>query len=408
MEGKALGIDDLVAQYREAGEHESTGSFTLDRQKAQERLAGFALQNSYDWILKVIQSLVYSGAMNIDIDAGVNQVKIVADAVPPGFEAIEDVLAHLLTDAKKAAPALRHLAAGLQASLAVSPSHISTKLLEQGRERRFVVVKGGWKSEPPLAAASSASRFEMLVKRNLSESLNASWNKLNTDIFDLFFKSEESYDKENAAVNSRCDYTKCDIRLKGKSVTKRSFGLPRFRGYEIWNDLTPGKRKPSAWLGMWERDRLVDGLAYAQHHLVEWVEVCPDGRGFHLPEPSHATVTNRRDPEFLSQHKGAGLRRAYAIQMRLSGKGEFHLVEDGVVIQSPDLPIECPGFLAVVDASSLPKDVSTMKVIEDEAYQQLLVEVELAAQNLKTMLAENLDKMPGPKRIKKLIPSLID
>ena len=403
MGSKVLGIDDLIAQYRDAGEHESTGSFTLDLKKAQERLAKFALEKPYFWILKVIQALVYSGATTIDIDAGVNKVKIVADAVPTGFETIEDLLAHLLTDAEKAAPALRHLAAGLQGSLSVDPSYIATSLTHEGREQKFVARKGGWESHEPQSANSLASRFEMLVKRSLSESLDASWFKLNTDIFDLFFKGQESYDRENEAVFRNCRYSKCEIRLKGKSVTQQGFGRPRFRGYEVWNDDSPGQRKPSAWVKMLEKENLVSGLADPSHHLVEWVEACPDGRGFHLPEPCHATVSNRRDPEFLSQHKGAGLRRAYAIRMGLSGTRNLLLVEDGVIIERQSPEFDCPGFVAVVDASSLAKDVSTMNVREDDAYHQMLTEVKLAAQNLKTILAENLEMMPGPDRIRRNI-----
>lgn len=59
----------LTAQTSEA-ELDSSGSFTLDRQKALAKLAQFQLPGEYDWSLKVVQAVVASGAPQLVITLG--------------------------------------------------------------------------------------------------------------------------------------------------------------------------------------------------------------------------------------------------------------------------------------------------------------------------------------------------
>lgn len=403
-----LGIDDLLGRYQSAGETDSSGSFTLDPKKARERLAKFALPSHYHWILKVIQSLHLSGASTIEIEAGINKVRFGADAVPTGFESLDDLLAQLLVDSEQSSPALRHLAAGLQGSLAVKPQDITAKVTEDGETRTFILQSGGWRDGPKETAEPGIARFQLLLIRNVTEKLSSSWFTLNTDIFDLFFKRRAALSREGAIVHDNVPFADCQINLGGKLVSRRDFGQPRFPGYKVQADMNPGSAKPSFIKTVLSRVSIVRGAADSRHHLVEIVVPSETPGGIRLSQHSHATKSNRDNPEIAKKAAANGLSRAYALRMELHSQAIVVFVEDGVIIQQLRLkagkePGEnldpCPGLVALVDAREFRKDLTTINVVQDEQYDALIQELNEASRQLKQLVAENLDIMPGKRDI---------
>ncbi len=386
-----IGMEDLLGRYREAGQMDSTGTFTLDPKKAIEKLAEFQLPSSYHWILKLIQSLHLSGASVIDISAGINSVRVVSDAAPTGFHSMEDLLGHLLADPAHSSPALRHLAAGLQGSLAVRPREVVAALAFSGEVRSYVLRSGGWREGPGGRDKEDRSRFELILDRNLNERIQSSWFTLNTDIFDLFFRRPGAYDRENAVVFDACPFASCEIRLAGKVVSQRAFGHARFPGYEISQDPNPGDRTVPLLKSMLSNADLVGNAADRRHHLVERVVPADSGLGFRLPAISHATVTNRH----LMAGFKHGLKRAYAIRMELSPLALLVFIEDGVIIETKTLPLGCNGLVALIDASTLRKDLTTLKVVEGEQLVAVYEEVKAVGAELRQEVRDNLDRMPG-------------
>ena len=384
-------MEDLLGRYREAGQVESTGSFTLDPKKALEKLAEFQLPSSYHWILKLVQSLHLSGASVIDISAGIHKVKVVADAVPAGFHNMEDLLGHLLADPSHSNPVLRHLAAGLQGSLAVHPRELWATLTTNGETRSHLLRSGGWRDGEARSIGSEEHRFELTLNRNINERIHSSWFTLNTDIFDILFRRPGSYDRENAVVYEACPFSNCEVRLAGKQISGRAFGYARFPGYEISKDPHPGGRSVPLLKSMLNNIDLVANAADRRHHLVERVVLAESGIGFRLPPESHATVTNR---DILRQHK-QGLRRAYAIRMELSPSALLVFIEDGVVIQSVTKKLGCPGLVALIDASHLRKDITTLHVAEGEQMTKVVNEAAAVWQQMRQELFDNIDRMPN-------------
>lgn len=386
-----IGMEDLLGRYRDAGQMDSTGSFTLDPKKAIEKLSEFSLPTSYHWILKLVQSLHLSGASVIDISAGINSVKVVSDAVPTGFDSMEDLLGHLLADPAHSSPTLRHLAAGLQGSLAVKPREVRARLTSAGESRTYVLRTGGWREEISSKDPTGRTLFELVLNRNLNERIHSSWFTLNTDIFDLFFRRPGAYDRENAVIFDACPFSSCEIRLAGKVVSQRAFGHARFPGYDIRTDPKPGERTVPLLKSMLSNADLVGNVADRRHHLVEKVVPADSGVGFKLPAESHATLTNR-DEMSRFQH---GLKRAYAIRMELSPLALMVFIEDGVIIQTKTMPLNCPGLVALIDASPLKKDLTTLAVVDGDQLSQVFEEVRAAGAELAQQVADNLDRMPG-------------
>lgn len=387
-------MEDLLGRYREAGEVESTGSFTLDPKKAIEKLAEFQLPSSYHWILKLIQSLHLSGATVIDITAGIHSVNVVSDAVPR-FAGIEDLLGHLLADPAHSDPALRHLAAGLQGSLAVRPREVVAAFTSDGERRTYVLKSGGWREEEARREGKGINRFELTLNRNLNERLNSSWFTLNTDIFDLFFRRPGAYDRENAVAFEAVPFANCEVRLKGKTVSRRAFGHPRFPGYEIASDPSPGERSVPMLKSMLSNVELVAGAADRRHHLVERLVPAQSGNGFSLTLNTDATLSNRSSVGRLAH----GLSRAYALRMELSKMALLVFIEDGVIIESRPVKLGCPGLVALIDASGLRKDLTTLKVADSEELESVLEEVRTVHRELRQQVADNINLMPARSHV---------
>ena len=363
-----------------------------------ERLAQFQLPGAHHWILKVIQSLHLSGATQMKLEAGITKVVLQADAVPKGFDSMDDLLTQLLADSEHASPPLRHLAAGMQGCLAVQPRHISMSIHLDGQRREYVLKSGGWRDLPPQAAEDKLERFELRLDRSISEKVNHSWFLLNTDIFDLLFRRKAALEREYKVVDQFCNFAHCRIHAGGQPANLSSFGKPRFAGYDIRSDPKPGSAKPMALRALYE-PHLIERAAHAHHHLAELVVPSEEPGGFMLEPVSHATCTNRMDPDIASAGKANGFSRAFAIRMEMAPSALLVFWEDGVILDADSklrsLDADCPGLVALINAKHLGKDLSSLKVLEDKRLAQVFEEVREAGRQLKAKIASNLHLMPA-------------
>lgn len=389
-------MDDLLGRYRAEGAQESSGSFTLDPKKALERLAKFQLPTVYHWVLKVLQCLNLAGATRVHVDAGIHKVVIAADAAPKGFSNMEDLLTQLLADPDDCTPSLRHLAAGLQGSLAVQPSQINLSIVSGGERRSYLLQAGGWRDGQREPDSSGRELFELRMVRNMSEKLGSGWFLLNTDIFDLVFKRRGSLDREYKVIDQFCNYSRCKITAGTRDTNDGRFGRPRFKGYDIRRDPDPGRARPATFQAMYEQN-LIKSAAHVHHHLAEFVVPSDEPGGFVLEPTSHATLTNRDQPEIQEAMVGNGFSRAYAIRMEMSNLTRIVFWEDGIMLAVKTVPTGCPGLVALVDARHLRKDLTTLQVLDDQkGLKDLEEEVKQVGLKLKKQILENLHLMPAP------------
>jgi len=313
---------------------------------------------------------------------------------------MDDILTQLLADAVDVDPALRHLAAGLQGSLAVSPSQIRLRTVGDGERREYLLETGGWRETKRQQAAPDEEGFELRLVRNLSEKLGHSWHLLNADIYDLFFGRKGALDRENKVVHGKVDFTRGAVSLKNRSVIKRQFGRPRFKGYDIRSDPNPGETKPPVLTAWFSDTELKEGAAHPFHHLAEKVVPATEPGGFFLAETSDATLTNRIDPAVASAARENGFSRAYAIRFELAALALIYYWEDGVLIGIDRVNLNCPGLVALVDARGLGKDLTTLQILDDHRLEALKVEIAEAGLVLKEQILAHLHLMPKPKVVK--------
>lgn len=403
-EERILGLEDLLGRYRAAGVAESAGSFTLEPKKAMERLAQYRFDVPYFWVLKVIQSLHSAGARQIQVEAGVNTVSLRADAVPSGLGTVHELLTQLLVDDEQVDPSLRHLASGLQGSLAVSPNEIRLTTVSEGEQREYLLKAGGWRDGMVVEVPGRPPSFKLALTRNLSEKLGASWFLMTTDIFDLMFGKKGALDKESKVIAERCEFTRCSVKLGRREVPERQFGRPRFKGYDIRRDPEPGRTKPNLLMSWVGDDELIDNWAHPLHNLAEMVKPA-ESDGFFLSEVSHATLTNRTNPVVAEHCRTHGIEIACAIGTRLDRDAYIQFWEDGVIIEHKKFPLDCPGLKAVVNAKRLGKDFSTFKIQEDHRLQALLSELREMGSTLRGQILSNLHLIPSPARIVRALGS---
>lgn len=397
MSDTIIGIEDLIGRFTEEGTLDSSGGFTLDPKKAMEKLAKFALPSPYHWILKIVQSLSLSGAGVIDIKAGIGGVVVISDAVPKGFSCMDDLLGHLLADEDRCLPSLRHLAAGLQGSLAVSPLEVSLTLSDADEVSSYVLRSGGWREFKSKIKVAGGEKFKLVLRRSVRERIGSSWFTLNSDIFDLVFKKPKGLDRESAVVYEACKFTGCRVLLAGKEISIREFGRPRFGGYNIRSDPDPGARKVPIMQRFWGKDEHVEWVADRRHHLAEKLVPAKSGLGFRVSAADDATLSNR---SALGTYPN-GLSRAYAIRMELSEQTLLVFIDGGVIIDSQVVNLGCLGLVALIDASTLRKDLSTLKIVEGDQLAEIKHEAYQAWLELRQEIEENIEVMPPSSRLRK-------
>ncbi|MCW5871526.1 MAG: hypothetical protein KIS61_30010, partial [Candidatus Eremiobacteraeota bacterium] len=60
-------LEEFLRAQVDEGAKDSSGQFTLSREKALEKLAAYQLQGGHAWVLKIVQAVVASGASQLAV-----------------------------------------------------------------------------------------------------------------------------------------------------------------------------------------------------------------------------------------------------------------------------------------------------------------------------------------------------
>ena len=100
----------------------ATGGFTVDRDKAREKLRQFQLADPCAWLLEAVRAAIVAGASAIEVATDSDDVHVRFDGTAFTREDLEEIYAALL--AKSAPPARQHLAAALNGAMALTPHFV--------------------------------------------------------------------------------------------------------------------------------------------------------------------------------------------------------------------------------------------------------------------------------------------
>jgi len=118
-------VMDLITDLRAEGVEESLGSFSLDREKAREKMRQFQLAEPHRYVLELVQAAVCKGATRIRFDIDADDMRMQFDGQPFSLQDLEHLYSSLF--ARQNTPendARRQLALGVNAAMALNPRYL--------------------------------------------------------------------------------------------------------------------------------------------------------------------------------------------------------------------------------------------------------------------------------------------
>ncbi len=356
---QVLDIDNLLAELTQEGELQSSGRFTLDLNKAKEKLAQFQLANPYCYVLKLVQAAVAGGATHFALRSGSTEVKVNMRGLSFSALQLENVLYCLLGEDAPipVTPALRHLAVAINASVGTRASRLSVKSWDGEQGVEVYWGPGGNGSRPWLPEAAERyplTCFEMnRAAGDVGKELYAKLAK--RDVIGMISGDRKGMDNEQALLHDHCNFAPIPILINGNACPGYELGAPA----EPVLSLT--------WL--WGKMR-GDGPSYfPAHHLFEvYLSHQPADRGIAAPRRSYSRGTVGLDPN--------GLYRAILAQpAALKGPIKVVPILDGVMLNVTRFHWSDLGAIFHIDAESLTLDLTGMSVVHDEKTQACLLDL---------------------------------
>lgn len=125
---------DLIAQLASEGTLDSRGEFTLDREKARDKMRKFQLEDPRRYVLELVQAAVLRGATAIRFEIDADDMRMWFDGRAFTVDDFDRLYGSLLSDGGDS-PGLSQLALGVNAAMGLGPKHI---LVESGEARLTV------------------------------------------------------------------------------------------------------------------------------------------------------------------------------------------------------------------------------------------------------------------------------
>ena len=121
-------FETLMRELRADGELDSVGEFTLDRNRAREKMRHFQLADPRAYVLELVQAAVLAGATEASFEIDTDDMRLEFDGRPFTTEDFDQLYSSMFAR-RRASGALRQLALGLNAAMALDPMHV---LVESG------------------------------------------------------------------------------------------------------------------------------------------------------------------------------------------------------------------------------------------------------------------------------------
>lgn len=139
-------LDELLAALQEGTTLDSHGTFTLDREKAREKMQRFQLAQPARYILELVQAAVLRGAPSIYFEISATDVHMRCQATPFTVNDFENIYEALFSRSMVSQrQALRHLALGLCTAMSMNPKAV--RVTGGGMQGGSLVMKPGKKDQ---------------------------------------------------------------------------------------------------------------------------------------------------------------------------------------------------------------------------------------------------------------------
>ena len=338
-------IRTFIDQQRQAGAFDSSGRFSLDLRKARQKSELLHQDTSGAHALLWVQATNYLHPH--DVRLAFDSVEVRGE-IPFGLEELREIVA----GSKSLPPRQRALSRAIQACSTLSQG---TSLLSY-RHRRHGQVQVNVRSGAMLDDAHPA--------RQNFDSVRLSFPRQGT----AWQRAEEL-----RQIESRCGFSPSRPRYDSRSLVDENPDGYRARPpcRTSWNVHT----HPSYLLAVQE-------WKTAAGHI-----------GFLNPGLSEAVFLREREGQF------ATCERLVALPLGLEGPGSVRLVQRGVLVEEVEFDLGVPGAWAIVCADSLQTDLSGLKLVRDNDFSRVLVELQQHTRQLAQRALAQLESfhLPAPE-----------
>lgn len=117
-----MSSDDILAQLVAEGEVESAGGFSIDKEKARDKMRQFQLSDPRQYVLMLVQAAVHQGATHIEFQIDADDMEVWFDGQGFSKSDLDDLFVSMFGDrAESNLRSRQELAIALNAALALNP-----------------------------------------------------------------------------------------------------------------------------------------------------------------------------------------------------------------------------------------------------------------------------------------------
>lgn len=339
-------VDDLLSALRADGAGEGVGEFSLDPEKAREKLRSFQEALPSFALLRMVQGLHQAGTSRIELKLGRQEVELRAFGLE---RSLEEVQAAFAGGAGLATGWAGSVAAGLNAAC-----------LDEGAEMEVSLGRLRWEPRGGQSWEQEASGFLFSCRNSGSKGLKGVWTRATIQ----------------REIVARCRFSPCPFELDGRVLEadweayKDDEGTPVLIAPQIevleegegfrfgLGDLSPYRREGETLIWDLAKPRPLEKYRSGFFPTLIYSGLGPQDVEF----KNCRTVIARFD----------GTRNSPAL---------FHLIRHGVVGEIFPDPEGLPNSMIAIDMSEVPHDLSGLRAIRAEAFERRMNEVqELSAQ----------------------------
>lgn len=340
----AADLESFLEQQVQAGDADSSGTFTLDPERARAKIEAYALGRKGEFILKMVQAAVAAGTDRIEVGFGRDTLSFSFQLQDAGPFLADRVWGALLSLGSLQASPLRHLAVGL--TVACHGELVEARW--QTPEGTLVITPDTMRCDAQL----HYPRFSLVLRRKRYLATSLSMAIRSYQFGTLFID-------EYRALLERCQFAPVDLVVDGRALERPLYD--RYRAY-----YAKGMELPRAGY-LVERWRAGSGLWFRRPPDGAYEGVRWSGR-LESKEPVGLLLVPHKPLDDLGERVEVGA--SVAVLPVDEGLGHVTFVKDGVTLQKWHGDLGHPAVSVIADASELSVDLSEFKLLENRAFHE--------------------------------------
>ncbi|HVI01222.1 MAG TPA: hypothetical protein VM869_21040, partial [Enhygromyxa sp.] len=328
-------MSELLKELASAGAVEARGGFTIDPDKAREKLRQYQLADPHRYVLLLVEAAVSCGASKLEFEIDSDDLHLRFDGASFAYEQLENIYASLFASAGELAVeelarlrGLQQLAFAINSAMALNPRFV--RVVSVGVDRtgaRLELRPDEHDRIEPIPAAEEAEPGTSIHVKD----------RFRPGLLVEFFRSIRGNLIETQLLREHCRWSRTPVSVNGDLVSGSfEFERSHWTAIDVFDPPKDGERIGRAVLGL------------------------EAGRPEQLAEPSAVLLSN------------------------------------GVFMERVAVLGGVPGFAAIVDSPRFGKDVSQTKLLRDAGYDAVMQAIQAAQDQTIARLAERCTAGTAP------------